>query len=69
MSIEVHNRDKSFKCEKCPFSSARNSNLEQHIAGVHGEIRSHKCDECGYAANQKNDLLRHQIRAHKEKTP
>ena len=63
---QINNREcsqqkgnKKFKCEQCPYTSARSYNIKVHIKSLHKNIRNHLCGECGYAASKKGHLKKH----------
>jgi KRAB domain-containing zinc finger protein len=44
--VTIHESEKPYKCSKCPFSSARLSNLNIHMQNIHPNEKLYKCEEC-----------------------
>ena len=54
---------KIYKCQKCPFASARKYNLQRHDKSVHNREKI-KCEHCESSFGRKDDLARHKRRKH-----
>ena len=53
------NREKTFKCEQCPYASLQKYRLIQHIAARHTKIKNIACGECSYVTTCKSNLYNH----------
>ena len=57
---------KLYKCEKCPYTTRRRSDLNRHNEKCSGEKTRgkplHECRFCGYSTPRSNDLKRHKCR-------
>ena len=57
-----------FKCEKCPYESAKKYIVKTHAREVHDNIRDHICKVCGSAFSRSWSLKEHVNNMHlKEK--
>ena len=50
--------EKSYKCNKCKYTTFVNSNFRTHLIMHNGE-KSNKCNQCDYASSQASNLRRH----------
>ena len=48
-----------FKCEKCPFESAKKGQLNRHTRYVHAKIKKHNCEACKSAFSHRYELKNH----------
>ena len=60
-------KKKLYKCEKCPYTTRRRSNLNRHNKTKCStekvkEKSSYECRLCGYSTPRSNDLKRHKCR-------
>ena len=60
-------KKKLYKCEKCPYTTPRRSNLKRHNQTRCGDGQPrgktlHECRLCGYSTTRSNDLKRHKCR-------
>ena len=46
------------KCDDCPFTATRLSNLKAHVRASHLQIKLH-CSECDYKSDTSQTLKRH----------
>ena len=63
--ISHKKRERTFKCEKCPYASSSKRHMKSHINEVHDKIKGFACSECSYIASQKHTLAGHMVSVHK----
>lgn len=51
---------KRFKCDLCPYSTNRKSNMKSHCT-VHSGERPYKCETCGQDFARRGQLSRHML--------
>ena len=44
------------KCNLCPYTASKKSQLKRHVKAVHDKIKDYVCGECGYTASQEINL-------------
>ena len=61
---EIHDKEKQFKCEKCPSTFKRAEHLKKHISCVHDKTKNFKCDMCEKVFNRAGHLKVHVKQVH-----
>ena len=62
--MHVHgNREKSYNCAQCDYSTPRITNFKAHAEAVHLKMRE-ECGVCGHNASNKSNMRKHMIKAH-----
>ena len=62
--MHVHgNREKSYPCGLCDYSTPRITNLKAHAEAVHLKMRE-ECGVCGHICSHKSNMRKHMIKAH-----
>uniref|UniRef100_A0A8D8B706 Zinc finger protein 337 n=1 Tax=Culex pipiens TaxID=7175 RepID=A0A8D8B706_CULPI len=65
MATKHDDRDRPFRCEKCPKTYMSNANLQEHVRMVHEGVKF-TCDQCNIQLGSKSSWKRH-MRGHSEK--
>ena len=52
----------TYSCVKCPFSSTKKANLNQHIRKCHSQEAQYKCTTCNYVCKTETNLDKHSAR-------
>ena len=61
----AHSDDtKTFKCNKCDYSTNRSQSIKDHTSAVHLGLRPYKCETCGVTFTQKPHLNTHMKNVH-----
>lgn len=50
---------KELNCKQCPYTTARQDHMKDHVEQVHKKIRKYFCGLCSYASMRKSTLQRH----------
>ena len=53
--LEIHTKEKSFKCDICNYASVRACHLKTHLK-IHTGEKSNKCNHCDYACSDPSAL-------------
>ena len=61
--------NKPFKCELCPFSSVKQSNLKKHVEAVHEKIKRYACKHlnCNFRSSTNANLKSHIMSVHEKR--
>ena len=62
-----HTGEKSYKCNKCDYSTQRRNDLRLHMMKHTGE-NPYKCNKCDYSTQRHNDLRLHMMKHTGEKS-
>ena len=54
----TNNVIKSYKCNKCGYTSLRLGDLRRHLT-THSEEKPNKCNQCDYASSRADGLRGH----------
>ena len=68
MHLRIHEREKRFKCDQCPYEANRKGLMETHKRSVHENL-FFECNQCEYKASQKSHLKPHIQAKHEEGKP
>ena len=65
--MNVHSKERPFKCEDCGTKCKTKQNLQSHM-DVHSKERPFKCEDCGEGFTRKPTLTRH-LQTHTNERP